>query len=147
MTPTLTPIFSSPDRINDKVDEVLIRGLQSQFPIEGKKFRLEVRNPRAERKVFTHDDEKKAILESKSLTYPIKADLVLIDKDTGKVVDEAKEFTLMDSFHMTGKHTLLYKGNNYTAANQLQLRPGVYTRIDNVGGLETHFNTEPQSDR
>lgn len=138
---SLTPIFSSPVRINDKVDEVLVRGLASQFPVEGKNFRLEVHNVRAERKDYTHDDEKKAILESKSLNYPIKGDLRLVDKLTGKVVDEAKDFSLMDGFHMTQKHTLLYKGNNYTAANQLQLRPGVYTRIDNVGGLETHFNT------
>ena len=141
MAVTITPIFSSPVRINDKVDEVLVRGLLSQFPIEGKNFRLEVENLRAERKDYTHEDEKKAILESRSLNYPIKGDLKLIDKLTGKVIDEAKDFSLMDGFHMTAKHTLLYKGNNYNAANQLQLRPGVYTRIDNVGGLETHFNT------
>ena len=111
---SLTPIFSSPVRINDKVDEVLVRGLASQFPVEGKNFRLEVHNVRAERKDYTHDDEKKAILESKSLNYPIKGDLKLVDKLTGKVVDEAKDFSLMDGFHMTQKHTLLYKGNNYT---------------------------------
>jgi DNA-directed RNA polymerase subunit beta len=138
---SLTPIFSSPVNINNKVDEVLIRGLATQFPVEGKRYRLEAHNLRAERKIYSHDDEKKAILESKSLTYPIKGDLRLIDKETGKIVDEAKDFSLMDGFHMTNKHTLLYKGNNYTVANQLQLRPGVYTRIDNVGGLETHFNT------
>lgn len=137
----LTDIFSSPVRINDKVDQVLIDGLQTQFPIEGRNFRLEVSDLRAERKVFTHDDEKKAILESKSLTYPIKGTLKLINKTTGQVADQVNDFTLMDAFHLTNKHTLLYKGNNYTAANQLQLRPGVYTRIDNVGGLETHFNT------
>lgn len=137
----LTRIFSSPVEINDKVDTVLINGLKTQFPIEGKNFRLEIDNVRAERKNYTHDDEKSAILQSKSLTYPIKASLKLVDKATGKVVDEAKDFTLMDGFHMTGKHTLLYKGNNYNVANQLQLLPGVYTRIDNVGGLETHFNT------
>lgn len=138
---SLSLIFSSPTRINDKVDQVLTKGLATQFPIEGKNFRLEVHNLRAERKDYTHDDEKKAILESRSLNYPIKGDLRLINKATGKVADEVKDFTLMDGFHMTQKHTLLYKGNNYTVANQLQLRPGVYTRVDNVGGLETHFNT------
>lgn len=141
MATKLTNIFSSPKHINDKVDEVLVRGLATQFPIEGKNHRLEIHNIRAERKVFTHEDEKKAILESRSLTYPIKADLHLIDKLTGKTVDKLNDFSLMDGFHITPKHTLLYKGNNYTVANQLQLRPGVYTRIDNVGGLETHFNT------
>jgi DNA-directed RNA polymerase beta subunit len=139
--PKLTRIFSSPAAINDRVDQVLINGIASHFPIEGKNYRLEVENLRAERKNFTHEDEKRAILESKSLNYPIKGDLKLVDKLTGKVVDRANDFSLMDGFHMTAKHTLLYKGNNYNVANQLQLRPGVYTRIDNVGGLETHFNT------
>jgi len=137
----LTYIFSSPKEINDKVDKVLVKGLSTQFPVEGKHFRLEVDNIRAERKNYSHDDEKTAILQSKSLTYPIKARLKLIRKDTGEVVDQNPDFTLMDGFHMTEKHTLLYKGNNYGVANQLQLLPGVYTRIDNVGGLESHFNT------
>ena len=153
----LTRIFSSPEEIGHKVDKVLAQGLASQFPIEGKHFRLELDNIRPERKDFTHEDEKKAILESKSLTYPIRADLKLIDKATGKVVDEQKNFALMDSFHLTGKHTLVYKGNNYGVSNQLQLRPGVYTRFRELTGeLESHFNTgtgrsfsltlEPQSE-
>lgn len=138
---SLTRIFSAPHEISHRVDAALIEGLKTQFPIEGKNFRLEARNMRAERKEFTTEDEKDAILQSKSLTYPIKADLVLIDKQTGKVVDEHKDFSLMDAFHLTGKHTLLYKGNNYTVANQLQLRPGVYTRTRDTGELESHFNT------
>lgn len=138
---SLTRIFSSPDEIGRKVDAALVKGLSGQFPIEGKNFRLEAVNLRAERKPFTHEDEKKAILESRSLNYPIKADLRLVDKATGKVVEEVKDFSLMDSFHITGKHTLLYKGNNYTVANQLQLRPGVYTRSRETGELESHFNT------
>ena len=137
----LTRIFSSPADMGHKVDEALIRGLSTQFPVEGKHFRLEVENVRSEPKVYDHDDEKDAILKSKSLTYPIKADLKLVDKVTGKVVDEHKGFSLMDGFHITGKHTILYKGNNYSAANQLQLRPGVYTRSRETGELESHFNT------
>lgn len=137
----LTAIFSSPAQINQGVDRVLIQGLSSQFPVEGKNYRLELENVRAERKTYTHADEKDAILRSKSLTYPIKADLKLVDKSTGEVVDRHKDFTLMDTFHLTNKHTLIYKGNGYTVANQLQLRPGVYTRSRETGELESHFNT------
>lgn len=137
----LTRIFSSPEEISRKVDESLVNGLAQQFPVEGRHFRLEISNVRSEPKIFDHADEKEAILRSKSLTYPIKGDLRLIDKQTGKVVDESKDFSLMDSFALTGKHTLLYKGNNYSAANQLQLRPGVYTRSRDTGELESHFNT------
>ena len=138
---TLTPIFSSPDDITQKVDASLIKGLSSQFPVEGKVYRLEASNFRAEKKPITHEDEKKAILESRSLTYPIKADLKLINKATGETVDEVNGFSLMDSFHLTNKHTLMYKGNNYAIANLLKLRPGVYTRYKENGELESHFNT------
>ena len=135
MTPanTLQAIFSSPRDIAARVDKVLVNGLSKQFPVEGKQFRLELENVRAEPKQYAHYDEKDAILKSKSLTYPIKADLRLIDKTTGQTVDTAKDFTLMDNFHITNKHTLVYKGNNYTVANQLQLRPGAYTRSRESG--------------
>jgi len=139
--PALTRIFSSPVEIGHKVDRELIKGLLSQFPVEGKHFRLEISNMRAERKEYTHEDEKRAVLERRSLTYPIKGDLQLIDKVTGQVIDEQKGFSLLDSFHLTGKHTMLYKGNNYAAANQLQLRSGVYTRSRETGELESNFNT------
>lgn len=137
----LESIFTSPRHINDKVDNSLANGILSQFPIETKNYVITCTNVRPERKEFTHEDEKEAILKSKSLTYPIRGDLSLIDKATGKVLDTHKDFALMDSFFLTGKHTLMYKGNNYSVANQLQLRPGVYTRSRETGELESHFNT------
>ncbi|MCI4435641.1 MAG: hypothetical protein JHC33_02350, partial [Ignisphaera sp.] len=141
MSAALYPIFSSPHAINKQADDALIEGLQTQFPIENKNFELKLSNVHADKKEFSQEDEKQAILKSKSLTYPIKGDLTLISKATGKVVDIEKNFTLMDSFSMTGKHTLIYNGNNYVVANQLQLRPGVYTRSKESGELESHINT------
>lgn len=137
----LQRIFSSPEEISRKVDSALIQGIESQFPIEGKNFILTASNIHAEPKVYGHDEEKEAILKSKSLTYPIRGDLKLIDKATGKVVSEEKNFALMDAFPLTDKHTMIYKGSNYNVANQLQLRPGVYTRTRATGELESHFNT------
>lgn len=137
----LQPIFSSNKETAKRVDEALIAGIKSQFPIEGKRFTLTVDNLRAEHKPFTLADEKDAILKSRSLTYPIRGDLKLIDKATGKVVSTQHDFSLMDAFHLSEKHTLMYKGNNYAIANQLQLRPGVYTRSRETGELESHVNT------
>ena len=134
-------IFSSPREINTRVDASLMQGILSQFPIEGKNYVLTLSDLRSEPKEFTHADEKDAILKSKSLAYPIKGHLKLIDKATGKVIDENKNFSLMDAFHITSKHTMVYKGNNYSVANQLQLNPGVYTRSKETGELESHFNT------
>jgi DNA-directed RNA polymerase beta subunit len=134
-------IFSSPVDINKRVDAALINGLASQFPIESKNYILTLENIRSEPKEYNHADQKEAILKSKSLVYPIKGHLKLIDKATGKVIDENPNFSMMDAFHITDKHTMVYKGNNYSAANQLQLNPGAYTRSKDTGELETHFNT------
>lgn len=134
-------IFSSPKDLNVRVDNSLMQGILSQFPIEGKNYILTLSDLRAEPKEFTHADEKDAILKSKSLSYPIRGHLKLIDKATGKVIDENKNFSLMDAFYITPKHTMVYKGNNYSVANQLQLNPGVYTRSKETGELESHFNT------
>lgn len=138
----LTPIYSSPKKINDDADQALIDSLHATFPIANKQYELQISNVKAHKKDFGKVDEKDAILRSKSLTYPIKGDLTLVSKVTGKVVDQVKDFPLIDAFHITSKHTLMYKGNNYAVANQLQLLPGVYTRTrENTGELEAHFNT------
>jgi DNA-directed RNA polymerase subunit beta len=138
----LIPIFSSPRNINNSADQALVDSLLKAFPIENKNYILQLSNVQVHRKDFDHIDEKEAILKSKSLTYPIKGDLTLISKLTGKVVDVEHQLPLLDSFHITDKHTILYKGNNFIVANQLQLLPGVYTRVrENTGDLEAHINT------
>lgn len=138
----LIPIYSSPKKINEDADKALVDSLHKTFPIENKNYILQVDNVTAHPKEFSKVDQKDAILKSKSLVYPIKGDLTLISKATGKPVDHIKDFPLMDAFHITEKHSIMYKGNNYTIANQLQLLPGVYTRTrENTGELEAHFNT------
>jgi DNA-directed RNA polymerase beta subunit len=137
----LTSIFTSPQKMNEEADSALMAGIKSQFPIENKDYKLELRNISVAKKEYDVNDEKDAILKSKSLTYLIRGDLVLIDKASGKVIDSEHNVPLSDTFFITDKHTLIYKGNNYTIANQLQLLPGAYTRSRNTGELETHFNT------
>lgn len=138
----LTHIYSSPESISRKTDEALIKGVLAQFPIENQKYRLEVHNVRAERKEFTTADEKEAILKSKSLTYPVRGDLVLVDKTTGKTVDTEKDFPLADAFALTNKHTMIYSGNNYAVANLLQLKKGVYHRRRDNDEVMAQVNTE-----
>lgn len=135
------PIFISPEKMNAQADEAIIRGLEGQFPIENKNFVLTVSNIHADRKVYNDEDEKNAVLKFHSLTYPIRGTLTLSRKETGKVVDQIRDFPLMDTFYITNKHTLVYKGNNYSVSNQLLLHPGVYTRTNNIGELVAHVNT------
>ena len=110
---TLVPIFSSPKKINEDADAVLVKSLQSMFPVENKNYIIQVDNIHVEPKTFDNTDQKEAILRSKSLTYPIRGDLTMISKATGKVVDQEKNFALMDAFHISDRHTLMYKGSSY----------------------------------
>lgn len=136
----LRPIFTDPKQTSKLVDDAMISGLRSQFPIEGKRFTLQLDEIHAERKEFDHKDEKKAILTSGSLTYPIKGTVTLIDKASGKTLDRAV-VSLADTFYITGKHTMIYSGNNYIASNLLVRLPGVFVRSRNDGQLEAEFNT------
>lgn len=135
-------IFTSPDDVSNRTDLAAIKGIIGQFPIEDKRYILELKNVFVDKKSFTKKDEKEAILKSKSLTYPIRGDLILKDKATGKVLDEEKNFALMDSFAMTGKHTMVYNGNNYAIANLLLLKQGVYHRYKSNDELMAQVNTE-----
>jgi DNA-directed RNA polymerase subunit beta len=136
-------IFSSPTLVRDNVNEALVNALQASFPIVTKEYTLEVSNVEAHPKDFREEDEKKAFMESKSLIYPITGTLTLRSTPTGKVLDTVAKFPIMDAFHITPKHTLVYKGNNYVVASLLKLKPGVFVRTSDVDGhLEAHFNTK-----
>ena len=137
----LTAIFSSPEEINHKADMAMLKGISNRFPVETDRFILELHNPYVDKKAFTHKEEKDAIMNTKSLTYPIRGSVVLRDKRTNEVIDKLDKFVLGDTYHVSNKHTLIYKGNNYSVANLIQLREGVYTLQKNDGAIETNFNT------
>lgn len=137
----LIPIFSSPHEISNKTDQSLMDGIKSTFPIEDKNYRIEVEDLYVDKKFFDHEDEKQAILSNSSLTYPVKGTVKLYDKSTGELVDTVKNFNLADTYALTGKHSMIYRGNNYSASNLIVLKPGVYTRSRDNDELESSFNT------
>ena len=141
----LIPIFSSPHEISEKTDQAMIDGITSTFPIEDGNFRIEVEDAYVDKKYFDHKDEKEAILSGSSLTYPVKGTVKMYDKNTGDLVDTVKNFNLADTYALTGKHSMIYRGNNYAAANLIVRRPGVYTRSRDNGELESDFNTSTGS--
>ena len=137
----LIPIFSSPMEVSDKTDKAMIDGITSTFPIEDKNYRIEAEDVHVDKKHFDHVDEKDAILRGKSLTYPVKGTLKMYDKESGDLVDTVKNFNLADTYALTGKHTNIYRGNNYNVSNLIVLKPGVYTRSRDNDELESAFNT------
>ncbi len=137
----LIPIFSSPGEVSAKTDQAMVDGVTSTFPIEDKNYRIEVEDVYVDKKHFDHEDEKTAILRGTSLTYPVKGTVKMYDKTSGELVDTAKNFNMADTYALTGKHTTVYRGNNYNVSNLVVLSPGVYNRSRDNDELESSFNT------
>lgn len=118
-----------------------IKGIESVFPVVGSKLTMSVSNVHGDVRQVKASEEKNAIINSQSIDTPILGNVRITNNTTGDVVASADEYPLAKSFMATDKGTFIIQGNNYSVANQLVLRSGVYVREDNNGELEAHFNT------
>lgn len=87
-------------------------------------------------------EQKRAILEGRTLARRLRGTWRLRDNATGNVVDE-RESTVAAVPRMTPRGTFILNGTEYTLANQMRLRPGVFTRVKENGELEAHVNVLP----
>ena len=135
----LTPVLTDAPTLRARIHAKIIGALQETFPIDLKGRSLEVKDLQVHAKDFSPEDQKRAILEGKSLHEVVKGTMVLKDVN-GKVIDEAKHFTLVHVPYFTERHTVISKGNEYQVANMLRRKPGVYTQRGENGELHTVFN-------
>jgi len=116
-----------------------LEGVQAAFPMKSRNFTVELTNPRVQEESFSSRDQKRAILEARTLHERVVGDILV--KDTqGAVVSQAKNFTLMHLPYFTPRHTFIIDGNEYNIANQIRTKPGVYTRKRGNEDLEAAFN-------
>jgi len=135
----LTPVLTSANLLREKLHAKTTQALSAAFPLDLKGRTLELQDVRVHAQNYSPTDEYNAITKGSSLYEPVKGTLVLRDA-SGKVVDEAKNFTLAHVPYLTARHTLIADGNEYQVANQLRRKPGVYTQRSNNGDLKTVFN-------
>ncbi len=90
---------------------------------------------------FTKKYEKEAISKDLYLGRKLKGTVQLYDKE-GALLDE-KQTTLMRVPYLTDRGTFIHGGNDYGSLMQSRLIPGVYTRRQENGSLETQVNTRP----
>ena len=86
-------------------------------------------------------DQKAAILHGRTVSRRLRGDWVLADTDGLEV--ERKRATVAQVPYLTPRGTYIVNGSEYTLANQLRLRPGVFTRRKENGEVESHLNTLP----
>lgn len=112
--------------------------------IETPDFKLQARDLKIDQPKITPSAQKKAILEKKDLTVPLKGTIDLIHKASGKVV-ESKSTTIANIPYVTGHNTVIYNGSEYESVNQQRLLPGIYSRIRQDGIPESHINPEART--
>ena len=118
----------------------MLGALQTHYPIENEKYKLELNDLRYEGpEHFSLADQKNAILQRKTLYRPIRGTWQLTDKATSQPVDTFKS-TIAHVPYLTQRSTYIINGIENSIANQLRLKSGVYTRQKENGEYEAHFN-------
>ncbi len=140
MTPKLTPVMTDAETRRTHIRKKVLEGLQESFPIQSRSKVLEVADLHVAEKEYSPQDQKQAILRGDTLSESVRGTVRMRDKD-GKIIDEVKNFTVARIPWFTPRHTMVVGGNEYSVANQVRPKPGVYARKRANGILEASFNT------
>jgi len=124
------------------VDDKVFSSIQSKFPVENQKYRLELSDLGwSGPKDFSIAEQKEAILKRRTLGRKLKGTWNLIDKATGQSVDKQTKMVASVPY-MTQDGVFIHNGGQYTLANQSRVKPGVYSRQKENGELESVFNVQ-----
>jgi DNA-directed RNA polymerase beta subunit len=139
--------FDDVDTQRQDIYDHAVQGVHKRFPVENATHRLELVNAGYDKGYSpTKADEKTALLSGGSLNRPLKGTLRLVDKASGNVLDE-KTTVLAHVPHMTSRGLFIRGGNVWHIRNQSRLRPGIYVRRQQNGGVEAHINVSPRTGR
>jgi DNA-directed RNA polymerase beta subunit len=143
--PEGTRHFFDPENLRHLLFHTAVNSFSKKLnEIETVDYKLHAKDLKLDILHITPSDQKKAILEKKDLTVPLKGTIDLIHKPSGKVI-ESKTTTLAHIPYVTGRNTVIYNGSEYESLNQQRLLPGVYSRIRQDGIPEAHINPEART--
>ena len=127
------------NQIFDGVKNSMIRS----FPAEYGNVRMELHDvDYDELEDVPVSQQKKNLLENKYITKKLRGTIKLFDKTNDQLLEE-KRLSLMKVPYLTNRGTFIHGGNEYASIMQSRLLPGVYTRRQANGELETQFNVKP----
>lgn len=112
------------------------------FPFKGLKQELHLEKIWVDDKLDVDDVQAQRDLKDRGGTWgvPIRADVVLKDS-SGKVIDRKAGMILGRLPKTTPRNSYLVGGNEYQVDTLFRLKPGVFSRLQMNGELETEFNT------
>jgi len=133
------PILAEAEVMRERIRDQAVASLKRTLPVDANKYAIEVGDVWVDKSHYTHKQQKDAILNRRSLTEPVKAKMILRDKESGKVIQTTTR-TVARLPWMTPRHTFMVEGTEYVLANQIRVKPGVYTRTKANGEPESAFN-------
>jgi DNA-directed RNA polymerase subunit beta len=124
----------------DKVKDAAIRA----YPIQNDRYTLSLANVGYTGKDrYSLKEQKKAILEGKSLERRLVGSWEVMDNATGKMVSRSKSQAIMNVPYLTDRGTYIRKGTEYTVNKQFRLVPSIYSKKTDDGRFESQFNVKP----
>lgn len=135
----LTPVLDTAEKLRERIRRKAVEGLTASFPLKLRDQTLELHDVKVHEKDYGPEDQKNALLQGASLHEPIRGTVVLKDA-SGRELEKVKNFTLMHLPFFTERHTFIVGGNEYQVANQIRMKPGVYTRKRANEEIESAFN-------
>ena len=133
-------LFTTAENKREEIRDKVTQALQEVFPFKGSHYTLEAKDIKVDPIELSPDDHKRALLQARTISEPVRGTLILKDTETGKVVDTRERTTLAQIPYLTPMHSFVINGIPYTVNNQLRVKPGVYTRKRKNEVLEASFN-------
>lgn len=131
--------------LNTTVSDTVKRILET---VDDKEVELKVHKVWVDKKYDNSDVAAQKLVRNKSRIWgnDLRADLELIDKETGKSIDRVKNIKVTSIPKITDRATYLIKGNEYQFTKQSRLKPGVYTKRQTNGEISSFFNVDKTVD-
>ncbi len=125
----------------------VLETVRRRYPISNDRYELHLADVAYDKpRDFSLKEQKQALLSNGSLHWKLKGTWRLVDKATGKVVDE-RQAVVAHVPYLTQRGSYIHNGNEYTIANQMRLRPGVYAHRRQNKELTAQFNVAPGTGR
>lgn len=125
----------------DAIYNSVLQAAANYAPAKNQRYSLRLVKPEYEGPAtFSRAEEKRAVLEGRSLGRRLRGTWELITNDEQPQVLDSRRVTLASVPHMTDRGTFILNGSEYTLAHQMRLRPGIFTRVKESGEIESHIN-------
>lgn len=133
--------MSTPETTWKELQDGAVEAIKGTFPIEGRQRKLVLNGVTVDDSSAQSGDlrsQERAKETSRTWGANVVADISLVDKTTGNIIDRSKTkiFTLPKP---TERYSYIVDGSEWQVDNLWRLKPGVYSQIKANGELETEF--------